>query len=132
MMRIERDIRHEPIAIIGDREARKSIKTSYATVASSDHCRVHAVPAYRRRSVDDVGSGGRAVERRTVNRGDGGPIPPAAVSKLRQFRSPHIACVFRRHQKHQKPNVYARGNKRSHIGGKCVTFSGLTHSRGQL
>ena len=39
-------------------------------------------------------SGGRAVERRTVNRGDGGSIPPAAVSKLSQFRSPHIClCV---------------------------------------
>ena len=43
-----------------------------------------------------VRSGGRAVERRTVNRGDGGSIPPTAVSKLRQFRSPHIACVFRK------------------------------------
>ena len=32
--------------------------------------------------------GGRAVERRTVNRGDGGSIPPAAVSKLRQIRLP--------------------------------------------
>ena len=30
-----------------------------------------------------MGSGGRAVERRTVNRGDGGPIPPIAVWKLR-------------------------------------------------
>ena len=30
-----------------------------------------------------VGSGGRAVERRTVNRGDGGSIPPTAVSKLK-------------------------------------------------
>ena len=38
-----------------------------------------------------VGSGGRALERsRTVKRGDGGSIPPTAVSKLRQFRSPHI------------------------------------------
>ena len=34
-----------------------------------------------------MGSGGRMVERRTVNRGDGGSIPPTAVSKLRQFRS---------------------------------------------
>ena len=42
------------------------------------------------------GSGGRVVERRTVNRGDGGSIPPTAVSKLRQFRSRHIACVFRK------------------------------------
>ena len=37
-----------------------------------------------------MGSGGRAVECRTVNRGDGGSIPLTAVSKLWQFRSPHI------------------------------------------
>ena len=36
-----------------------------------------------------VRSGGRAVEHQTVNRRDGGSIPPTAVSKLRQFRSPH-------------------------------------------
>ena len=41
-----------------------------------------------------VGSGGRAVERRTVNQGDGGSIPPTAVSKLRQFRSPHICLCL--------------------------------------
>ena len=40
-----------------------------------------------------MGSGGLAVERRSVNRGDGGLIPPTAVSNLRQFRSPHIACL---------------------------------------
>ena len=39
-----------------------------------------------------MGSGGRAVERRTVKRGDCGSIPPAAVSKRRQFRSPH-SCL---------------------------------------
>ena len=39
-------------------------------------------------------SGGRAVERRTVNRVDGGAIPPNAVSKLRQFRSPHICLCL--------------------------------------
>ena len=38
-------------------------------------------------------SGSRAVERRTINRGDSGSIPPTAVSKLRQFRSPHIVCL---------------------------------------
>ena len=37
-----------------------------------------------------MGSGGRAVERRAVNRGDGGSIQTTAVSKLRQFRSRHI------------------------------------------
>ena len=42
----------------------------------------------------DRGSGGRAVERRTVNRGDGGSIPPATVSKLRQFRLPHICLCL--------------------------------------
>ena len=40
-----------------------------------------------------VGGGDRAVERRTVNRGDGGSTSPTAVSKLRQFRSPHI-CLY--------------------------------------
>ena len=39
-------------------------------------------------------NGGRAVERRTVNRGDGGSIPSTAVSKLRQFRSPHICLCL--------------------------------------
>ena len=42
----------------------------------------------------ELGSGGRALERRTVNREDGGSIPPAAVSKLRQFRSPHICLCL--------------------------------------
>ena len=37
-----------------------------------------------------MGSGGHAVECRTVNRGDGGSIPHTAVSKRRQFCSPHI------------------------------------------
>ena len=41
-----------------------------------------------------VGSGGRAVERRTVNQGDSGSIPSAAVSKLRQFRLPHICLCL--------------------------------------
>ena len=41
-----------------------------------------------------VGSGGRVVERRTVNRGDGGSIPPTAILKLRQFRSPHICLCL--------------------------------------
>ena len=34
------------------------------------------------------------VELRTVNRGDGGSIPPTTVSKLRQFRSPHICLCL--------------------------------------
>ena len=39
-------------------------------------------------------SGGRTVERRTINRGDGGSIPPTAVSKRRQFLPPHIClCI---------------------------------------
>ena len=34
------------------------------------------------------------VEHRTVNQGDGGSIPPTAVSKLRQFRPPHICLCL--------------------------------------
>ena len=80
----------------------------------------------------DVGSGGRAVECRTVNQVDGGSIPPTAVSILRQFRSPHISlCLSEEALKVDGPFclVYARRSKRSHTGGKCVTCSGLTNSR---
>ena len=72
-----------------------------------------------------VGSGGRAVERWTVNRGGGGSTPRTAVSKLRQFRSPHI-CTKSRWS--LLSGVYASGSKRSQTGGKCVTCSGLTNS----
>ena len=41
-----------------------------------------------------VGSGAHTVERRTVYRGDGGSIPPTAVSKLRQFRLTHICLCL--------------------------------------
>ena len=41
-----------------------------------------------------MGSGGRAVERRTVNRGDGGSFPPTAVSKFRQFRLSYICLCL--------------------------------------
>ena len=44
--------------------------------------------------VTTVGSGGHAVEHWTVNRGDGGSIPPTAVSKFRQFCSPHICLCL--------------------------------------
>ena len=67
-----------------------------------------------------VGSGGRAVERRTVNRGDGGSIPPAAVSKLREFRSLHITQVYFGRDTESLwsflSGVYARGCKISHTG----------------
>ena len=42
----------------------------------------------------EVGSGGRVVEPRTVNRGDGGSIPPTAVLKLRQFHSLYISLCL--------------------------------------
>ena len=42
----------------------------------------------------DTGSGGHAVERRTVNRGDGGLIPRTSVSKFRQFCLPHICLCL--------------------------------------
>ena len=79
-----------------------------------------------------VGSGGRAVECRTVNRGDGGSIPPTAFSKLRQFHLPHICLCLSEETKSQwslLSGVYARGSKIFHTGGKCITCSGLTNSR---
>ena len=76
------------------------------------------------------------VECRTVNRGDGGSIPPAAVLKLRQFHNPHLPVSFGRDTKSWwslLSGVYARGSKRSHTGRKFVTCSGRTNSReGQL
>ena len=79
-----------------------------------------------------MGSIGRAIEHWTVNRGDGGSIPSTAVSKLRQFRPPHIClCLSEETLKAGGPFclVSARGSKRSHTEGKCVTCSGLTNSR---
>ena len=40
----------------------------------------------------NVGSGGRVVERQTTR--DGVSIPPTAVSKRRQFCSPHICLCL--------------------------------------
>ena len=46
-----------------------------------------------------MGSGGRLLQRRTVNRGDRGSSLPAAVSKLSQFRSPDIClCLSEENQ----------------------------------
>ena len=39
-------------------------------------------------------SGGRVVECRTVNQGDGGSIPPTTISKHRQFRLPYICLCL--------------------------------------
>ena len=82
-------------------------------------------------------SGGRAVERRTVNRGGGGSIPPTAVSKLRQFRSPYICLCLSEETLTPGGPLYlvsVTGEVKDHYtGGKCVTCSGLTNSRkGQL
>ena len=45
----------------------------------------------------EVMSGGHAVERQTVNRGDGGSIPTAAVSKLGNFVHLTLPVSFGRH-----------------------------------
>ena len=74
-----------------------------------------------------MGSGGHTVECRTVNRGDGGSIPISFT--------PHLPVSFRRDIKSQwslLSGVYARGSKRSHTGGKCVTCCELTNSREEL
>ena len=46
--------------------------------------------------LSECGHGGCVVECRTVSRGEQGSDPPAAVSKLGQFRSPHFACFLKR------------------------------------
>ena len=86
-----------------------------------------------------VWSSGRVVECRAVNQGDGGSIPPTAVSKLRQYNfflfTPHLPVSFRTDTKSRwslLSGVYARGSKRSHTRGKCVTCSGLIHSHWTL
>ena len=83
-----------------------------------------------------VGSSGRTVECRTVNRGDSGSIQPTAVSRLRQFRSPHIClCLLEETLKTGGPFylVSMPGEAKDPTRGKCVTCSGLTNSReGQL
>ena len=49
--------------------------------------KANMVPVSQSKQVS--GASGRAVERRTVNRGDGGSIPPAAVSKLKLLSHIH-------------------------------------------
>ena len=77
------------------------------------------------------GSGGRAVGHRTVNRGDGGSIPPTAVWKLRRFRSPMSLCLSEETLKAGGPFylVSMPGEVKYHThSGKCVTCIELTHS----
>ena len=77
-----------------------------------------------------LGSGGCAVQRRTVNRGDDSSIPPTAVSKLKQFLSPHIClCLSEETLKAGNPFylVSMPGEVKDPTQG--VTCSGLTNSR---
>ena len=73
-----------------------------------------------------VGSGGCAVEHRTVNRGDGGSIPLTTVSKLRQFCSPHVClCLSEETLKAGGPFylVSMPGEINDPTRGKCVVDS---------
>ena len=81
-------------------------------------------------------SSGRAVERRTVNRGHGGSIPPTATLKLRQFYSSHI-CLYVLEEKLKAGGpfylVSMPGEVKVPTQGVNVTCSGLSNSReGQL
>ena len=82
-----------------------------------------------------VRSGGRAVECRTVNRGDDGSIL-SPFRNLGNFILLTFPVTFGRDTKSRwflLSGVYTRGRKRSHTGGKCITCSGLINSReGQL
>ena len=63
------------------------------------------------------------VMNRTVNRGDGGSISPTAVSKLRQFRSPHTClCLSEEILKAGRPfYLWSMPGevKYPNTGGKC-------------
>ena len=80
-----------------------------------------------------VGSDGRAVERRTVNRGDGGSIPPTAVSKLKQFRSPHI-CLCHSEETLKAVGSFYTGSMPGEVKDpcKCVSCTGHTNTRWTL
>ena len=77
-------------------------------------------------SIKMMRSGGRAVERRTVNRGDGGSIPPTATLKLRQFLSLHV-CLCLSDIK-SRGSVSMSGEVKYHTQGLNVNCSGLTNS----
>ena len=81
-----------------------------------------------------AGSGGRVVKRRTVNRGDGGSIPPTAVSKLRQFRSPHICLCLSEETLQAGGPFYlvSMPGEIKDLTQGCVTFTGLTNYRWTL
>ena len=82
-----------------------------------------------------VGRGGRVVERRTVNRGDGGSHLPPFRNLGNYVHFNNLTVSFGRDTKSRwslLSGVYARGNKRSHTAGKCVTCSGLKNYRWTL
>ena len=75
-----------------------------------------------------LGSGRRLVGRRSVSRGDGGSIPPTAVSKLRQFRSPHI-CLCLSEKTLRAVGVFYLLSVQEEVKDtirKCIICSGLT------
>ena len=72
------------------------------------------------------------VERRAVNRGDSGSIPPTTVSKQPISFTSHLPVSFGRDTKSRWSllyGVYARGSNISYTESKYVTCSGLTNSR---
>ena len=75
-----------------------------------------------------VGRGGRVVERRTFGRRDRVQNHLLPFQNLGKFVHPTLLVSFGRDTKSRwslLPGVYARGSKRSHTGGKCVTCCGL-------
>ena len=65
-----------------------------------------------------MGHGGRVLEHQTFSQVDFGLKPPAVVSKLGQFCSPHFACLLEEMLKVVGPFclVSVRVIKRSHAG----------------
>ena len=65
-----------------------------AIIVTTKHFSPYIIQTSTKTCILTVGSGGRMVDRQTVNQGDGGSILPTAVSKLRQFHLPHICLCL--------------------------------------
>ena len=73
-----------------------SISKFLRNLASIPQGTVHFPPSqtYAIKRFLAVRTSGRMAGHQAVNGGDGGSIPPATISKLRQFRSPHICLCL--------------------------------------
>ena len=112
---------------MSDHLKRPSLRTSAQDLArrSGEIRRNHIVV------VELWGAVAQWLERATDDRVVMGSNLTDAAWKLWQLPLPHFAIVFQKSRWTLLPGVYAKGSKRSHTGGKCVTCRGLQILPGQ-